>query len=580
VFASVSESFTQTANGQTFNATQSDLDTYGTIVMNVGGAFTGATVNMPSPTNTVAGRMVLVSAGSTSVSFTLSATGMSSVNMAAGNTATLIWNGTNWSGTTTASSLQQVYNNTSTSPASIITTSATKNILFQAGVGYDNANVFQIGNSVAAPLLHVDSTNTATGATLAANSGAESAVSTGWAVYSPAGSTAGISQNVTASNLAAGLGSLDLNITTTGASGAGVDNNLSSTALSNTSGLVYNVSFNVKVSAGTAPTLAVQYFKQSGDTTPDATCSVPSNGTPNNTAFFKYTCYFTNTGNTKLTSNWLRIKQTNTSWTGHIYIDNLFLGVQDPSGSQNAGELQVGGPLSQGLTLFQLDSFANDPFTGTVNQNMVGSMYYSTTLGRIQCYEVDGWGSCGAAPDSNLILSPEYAGAVLSTITYNGETANAHIGTMTASICSNAKGIQATENATLCASGEEYNFYRWTTSQVTSQSYSIFVKYQLPPTFGGFSDANTIKMVGRVSSTTDASLYYTVYRGSTECGGTGSRTSVSAPGANAWNQVSLSADETACGFQPNDIVTFEIDMYSKNNAYVYASQITFNMKGK
>jgi hypothetical protein len=581
VFNSTSESFTQTGNGQSFNVTQSDLDTYGTIVVNVTGAFTGATVNLPSPTNTTAGRVVLISGASTSASFTLGATGMTSVNMAGGNTSTLIWNGTNWSGTTTASSLQQVYNNTSTSPASIITTSSSKNLLFQAGVGYDNANLFQIGNSYAAPVLHVDTTNTATGANLATNGGVETGGTppTGWSQYQGTGSTVtSFTQNISASNLAAGVGSLDVNIGTTGSGGAGANNDLSSTALSNTAGIIYNVSFNVKVSAA-SPTLAVQYFKNNTDTTPDATCSVPSNGTPNTTTFFKYTCYFTNSGSTKTTTNRIRIVQTNTSWTGHIYIDNLFLGAQDTSAQQNAGELQVGGPLSQGLTLFQLDSFANDPFSGTVNQNMVGSMYYSTTLGRIQCYEVDGWGSCGAAPDTNLILSPEYAGAVLATITYNGETANAHIGTMTASICSNAKAIQPTENSTLCASGEEYNFYRWTTSQVTSQSYSIFVKYQLPPTFGGFVDANTIKMIGRVSSTTDAALYYTVYRGTTECGGTGSRTTISTS-ANAWNQVSLASDETACGFQPNDIVTFEIDMYSKNNAYVYASQLTFTMKGK
>jgi hypothetical protein len=152
---------------------------------------------------------------------------------------------------------------------------------------------------------------------------------------------------------------------------------------------------------------------------------------------------------------------------------------------------------------------------------------------------------------------------------------------MTANICSYLKGIEPTENGSLCTSpSEEYNYYKWTTSQVASQSFSIFVKYQLPPTFGGFADANTIKMVGRVSSATDAAVYYTVFdKDGNECGGTGSRTTVSTT-ANTWNTVDLASDETTCGFGPNDIITFEVDEYSKNNAYAYAGQITFTMKGK
>jgi hypothetical protein len=301
---------------------------------------------------------------------------------------------------------------------------------------------------------------------------------------------------------------------------------------------------------------------------------VPGNGSPNNTAFFKYTCYWTNTGNTKTTTNHLRIVQTNTSWTGHIYIDNLFVGAQTTTGALNSGELQVGGPLSQGLTIFQLDSFAADPVSGTVNQNMLGSMYYSTTLGRIQCYESDGWGTCGAAPDSNLILEPEYAGAVLNP----GLAGDTHIGTMTANICSGSSrmDIEPTEG-TICGATDEFNFYRWTTSQVSAQTYSIFVKYQLPPTFGGFFDDNTIKMVGRVSSTTDADVQYAVFQNDgTQCGST---TDVTTTG-NTWQQVSQTGNETSCTFSPNDIITFRVDMSSKNNAYAYAGRITFTMKGK
>jgi hypothetical protein len=581
VFTSVTQTFTQTSNNQTFPAAgaetttlQNNLDSYGTIVMNITGAFTGATVNMPSPSNTLSGRVVFVSATSGSVAFTLSAPGMSSVILNSGNTATLVWNGTGWSGTTTASSLQQVYNNTSTSPASIITTSASKNILLQAGVGFDNANVFQIGNSSAAPIISIDTTNTANGFNLASNGGVETSGTLGWTAFAGTGS-ATISQNVTPVNLASGIGSIDVAITGTGT--GGVDNALSSTALA--SSQLYNVSFNVKASSG-VPTIAVQYYR---DATPtlDATCSVPTNGTVNSTGFFKYTCSFTTSvvGNTKTTGNFLRITKTDATSIAHIYIDNLAILAQNTTGTKNTANLRVGGPLSQGLTLLTLDTFSGVPFTGTLNQDLYGSLYYDTTLGRIQCYEIDGWGSCGAAPDSNLILEPEYAGAVLNP----GLGADTHIGTMTANICSGSTrmSLQPTEG-TICASTEEFNFYRWTTSQVSAQTYSIFIKYQLPPTFGGFMDDNTIKMIGRVSSTTDASIAYALFQNNgTQCGGTPAGTTTVTTTANTWQTVSYNGNEaTTCSFSPNDIITFRVDLSSKNNAYAYASQINFTMKGK
>jgi len=568
VFNSTSESFTQTSSPQTFNVTKTDLDTYGTIVVTVNaGSFTGAIVSLPAPTNITAGRIVQISAGSTSGSFTLSASGMtSSVNMAAGNTSTLIWNGTNWSGTTTASSLQQVYDNTSTAPAGIITTSATKNLLFQAGVGYDNANLFQIGNSLAAPVLHVDTTNTATGANLADNSGVETGTAcpttgsvAGWA----ATGSATVCRNTSAANLAAGTGSLNISLTGAG----GVDNDLNGTTLA--ANQLYNVSFNIKAgtSAPTNANLIVEYYKDA--TTLDSTCTTPDNGTITTAGFFKWTCYFTTSASGQTTANHLRIRAADAA-TRNLYIDNLFVGAQSTSGSLNSGELQVGGPLSQGLTIFQLDSFANDPVAGAVNQNMLGSMYYSTTLGRIQCYEKDGWGSCGAAPDSNLILEPEYAGAVLNP----GPGADAHIGTMTANICSAAGLI----NTTICSSsGDEFNYYQWTTSQVTNQTYSIYVKYQLPPTFGGFLNSTTVKMAGRVTSTTDASVAYSIFQNDGSACGSSTPVTTS---ANTWQNVSYATDPNSCTFNPGDLIMFRVDMMAKNNADAYAGRITFSMKGK
>jgi hypothetical protein len=87
-------------------------------------------------------------------------------------------------------------------------------------------------------------------------------------------------------------------------------------------------------------------------------------------------------------------------------------------------------------------------------------------------------------------------------------------------------------------------------------------------------------MVGRVSSTTDANVAYTVFQNNgTQCNGS-TPTTVSTS-ANTWvSQAYAGAEATACTFNPGDIVTFRVDMSSKNNAYAYAGRITFTMKGK
>ncbi len=458
VFTSVSESFTQTGNNQTFTsgtdpALQTNLDAYGTIVMNVTGAYTGATVTMPSPTNTAAGRVMLVSAASGSVAFTLAATGMSSVNMSAGNTATLVWNGSGWSGTTTASSLQQVYNNTSTTPASIITTSSTKNILLQAGSGYDNANLFQIGNSVGAQELTVDTTNTATGLNLMPNSGAETA--TGFTTTYPLTGFGTVgTEDRTTSTFASGSAAV---YATPTAANSGIRANLGAAL---TTSKVYNVSFTVMSSTAWSD-IDVRYNRTG--TTSDgaaATCSTASSTggstfntrTVSTTAWTKIVCYLTTSASAgDATANIVIFQTASTSRT--IYVDNIAVVNQNTTGAQDVGVLQVGGTYSQGLTLMTLDSYASTPWTGAGNTNLFGSMYYDTTAGLIKCYQASGWGTCGAAPNNNVGLIPEYGNAVLNGTIGAGGGTDSNIGTMTANICSGTSRLSVNTSGP-CAATE------------------------------------------------------------------------------------------------------------------------------
>ena len=582
VFTNTNVTYTQSANNQSFptagaqtTTMQSNVDSFSTISITMAGAFTGATITIPAPSNTTAvGRVLYISnPNASTASYTLSSTGMKSVLLGVNSTAVLVWNGTYWASSASATSLQDVYNNTSSSPAGIITTSATKNILFQAGVGFDNANVFQIGNSSGATIFTVDTTNTATGTNLAVNGAAESVFAGEWVVNPGSGGSATVTRTTTAAELATGLAAVKVATNATNGTSSGVRNALGAALAVSTK---YNVSFSVKSSdAWGNSDIAVEYYRNNTPTL-DATCSaftgtyVP---TINATTWIKYNCSFTTSATTGASTAYLTIRQTAAA-TRNFFIDNLNISAQNNTGTQDVGALRVGGALSQGLNLLTLDSYASAPFSG-VNATLLGSMYYDTTQGRIQCYEQDGWGPCGSAPNNSYIMVPEYTSAVLSV----GTGTDTHIGTMTANMCSGSSRftIQPTEG-TICAAAEEYNYYRWTSGQTSTQTYSIFVKYQLPPTFNNFLDANTIQAVGRISSTTDAALAFGVYGNTgTQCGST----TTIASSANTWTTTSLGgSSETSCGFVAGDIITFKIDMSSRNNAYAYVSNLMFTMTGK
>jgi hypothetical protein len=196
-------------------------------------------------------------------------------------------------------------------------------------------------------------------------------------------------------------------------------------------------------------------------------------------------------------------------------------------------------------------------------------MYYDTTLGKLQCYEADGWGACGSSPDNIITISPEYTNAVLH---------GTGIGTMISDICSDYLDLNDGTNgqSTICGSNETYNFYKWTSPQATPQSYSIYVTYQLPSTFKSFNSGQT-SLMGRTDSA-NSSVAYQIYRsdasGLTPCG---SSTSVSSGAQTAWQSVTAvgAADPSTCGFAPNSSVVFKITVTASQNANAYIGNLNF-----
>lgn len=243
----------------------------------------------------------------------------------------------------------------------------------------------------------------------------------------------------------------------------------------------------------------------------------------------------------------------------------------------NVSNVQVGSNGGgDSTTLFTLDKASSAPTI--TNSDLLGSMYYDTTIGKVQCYEADGWGACGSSPDNIITISPEYTNAVMH---------GTGVGSMTSDFCSDSLGINdgSSGQPSICASGQTYNFYKWTSPQTTSQTYSIYVTYKLPSTFKSFSAGSTT-LKARTddgSSGGSASVQYTVMRNTgsnlTTCG---SAVAVSSGTQTTWQTgtASSTSDPANCSFAAGDSIVLKIDVAANKNAVAYVSDLGFTFSNE
>jgi hypothetical protein len=360
-------------------------------------------------------------------------------------------------------------------------------------------------------------------------------------------------------------------VDTTNAADRGIRNNLSIVPATNTQ---YLVSFYARSATGAINDLTVRYSRDGG--TAFVPCVDYSTQAITTATWTKITCLFTTDGTAASNADLVFTQNAAPGGTRSIYIDALSITLN----TNNANNVQIGGANKGGpTTLFTLDRSDTAPIAAN-NDAYLGSMYYDTTTGRIQCYEADGWGACGSAPDNIVNLNPEYAGAVL-----NGTG----VGTMTADLCADQAGVLQVNQALCDGTGspavKATNFYKWTSPQATQQTYSIYVSYQLPTTFKSFSSDDTVQLTARVDSTANAAVTYEMFRsegGTLYRCGTG-ETAVTTT-ANTWQTVGINGNEsTGCGFTSNSggaYVIFKINVKANSNANAFVSTLSFVTTGK
>lgn len=287
------------------------------------------------------------------------------------------------------------------------------------------------------------------------------------------------------------------------------------------------------------------------------------------TDFTKVTCYITTDG-TAATSPYVYFTQSDAT-ARTFYVDTFSMALSTSS----TPNVQIGGGINGGpTTLLTLDRGASAPIASD-NDALLGSMYYDTSLGKLQCYEADGWGACGSSPDNVITISPEYTNAVMH---------GTGVGTMTADICSATLGINdgTLGQPTICGSNETYNFYKWTSPQASTQAYGIYVTYELPSTFKSFASGQT-SLMGRTDNV-NAAVEYQVYRNDPASGlvACGTAVPVSSGAVSSWQTgvASGTADPSTCGFIAGNSIVFKINMTASQNANAYVGNLNFTFNNQ
>ncbi len=350
---------------------------------------------------------------------------------------------------------------------------------------------------------------------------------------------------------------------TSGAAHAGIRNKLSSNPLPNT---LYRITTYAKLSSGSFTDFKVRYSADNGTSFVD--CVDYNTQNIMTTAWTKVTCYIQTNAALPTIPYVYFVEEASAVRTFAVDAFSMTLS------TASTPNVQVGGGVNGGpTTLFTLDKGASAPIASN-NDALLGSMYYDTTLGKLQCYEADGWGACGSSPDNIVTISPEYTNAVLH---------GTGIGTMTSDLCSDTLNINngSSGQPTICGTNETYNFYKWTSPQASPQTYGIYVTYQLPTTFKTFTSGET-SLMGRTdnaNSTVNYQIYRNTSSGLIACGAT---VDVSTGTQTAWQvgTASGAADPSTCGFAGGDSIVFKINVIASQNANAYVGNLNFTFSNR
>ena len=155
---------------------------------------------------------------------------------------------------------------------------------------------------------------------------------------------------------------------------------------------------------------------------------------------------------------------------------------------------------------------------------------------------------------------------------------------MMSGLCSDALNINDGGGANVCDTGEAHNYYTWTTSEASAQTYDIFVKWQVPSDFddsSGFQSNISFNMFGWRTDATNNQIQVNMYNDTGGVCGTANQNVTGT--ATDWNNLSFAgmgadADCNGSAIDAGDYITFRFRMTADTNDFVHLGEIEINYK--
>lgn len=212
------------------------------------------------------------------------------------------------------------------------------------------------------------------------------------------------------------------------------------------------------------------------------------------------------------------------------------------TGNDSANAFQI--QRANGTALFTADTINQTITIG--DPSSANKTIISTVTGQITKY--------GTARNVKQIrLAAEYTGSVL-----DAGTGSNNSGTMTSS-------VDLTNRM---------NYYRWTSSQTSAQTYDIVVQIPIPQDFSAWTDSTPLSLSSRTSNTSDGAINFELRdsSGNVQCD------FVSLATNTAW--VTHTPNCLSGVYTPGDYLTMRIRVSSKDNASVDVGNIVLNYLSK
>ncbi len=239
----------------------------------------------------------------------------------------------------------------------------------------------------------------------------------------------------------------------------------------------------------------------------------------------------------------LEIGSTATNSTNTIYGKSIFKTVGDQDSSV-AFQIQ----RADSTPMFVADS-SNETIT-LGDPESANKTIISTATGKITKY--------GDARNTHSIkLTAEYGGSVLDA----GSGSN-NSGTMTS-------GVNLTDRM---------NYYKWTTSQATNQSYDVVVQVPIPQDFDGWASSNPLSIAGYTSDTTNGTITLEARdsTGAVRC----NFVSATPGSTNTWATNNTACTLSSGTYTPGDYMTLRIRMQSPTDGDIRIGNITLDYLSK